>query len=367
MQDPMSKRVQNRLAMAHRVAERFLKAAPAMTFEKMQALLLKLRKGTGDLSVKQIIAALEHLGGWKIEEVVGLLEDPHYHKGHIFLDRNEAFVRQKWTEAKRDEVSALPTHPQLRQVYYTDVSEVAQPHGWGPDVWAFDAHVYRGVPTLRFTSPEGDVFDFMQKPMEDLYKMRTWDLRKWLQGKTKLVEQVSRALAMPTPNQEKAERAPRTRENTGSCPCCFGNYKLKATNQLPKMVLHGFLRPGWGSIQGRCYGVDFPPFELSPEGTQHLHKTLLSRLDNLRDHYAKLKNDEIKSFLEVGGTKTKPTVKTITPETEGARWPARIEREIKNTAQSIESVKQDAHRLERLITNWKPQPLPEPGKSMSVW
>lgn len=52
-------------------------------------------------------------------------------------------------------------------------------------------------------------------------------------------------------------------KNLGTCPACFNEQCLKDG----KMVLHGYRRPGFGWIEGKCFGVEWRPYEVSNEGT----------------------------------------------------------------------------------------------------
>lgn len=63
----------------------------------------------------------------------------------------------------------------------------------------------------------------------------------------------------------QAQKAP----NAGTCAVCGGLFKVKEAVGCGGerwLVLHGYQRPGWGSIHGRCFGADSQPVELSDEG-----------------------------------------------------------------------------------------------------
>lgn len=70
--------------------------------------------------------------------------------------------------------------------------------------------------------------------------------------------------------------------DVGTCACCFGTFVLDRRFEPPRMVLHGYERPGFGYILGRCSGIDFSPYELSAEGT----KFMLSQIEPI---YLRLK------------------------------------------------------------------------------
>ena len=51
---------------------------------------------------------------------------------------------------------------------------------------------------------------------------------------------------------------------SGTCQACFRAQKTRDG----LLVLHGYKRPGYGYIEGRCFGVGFAPFEVSCERTK---------------------------------------------------------------------------------------------------
>jgi len=351
-----------------RVAQRIL-AEREIAPEKMEAILLKLRKKAyGTLGVKQINAALRYLG-WKVEEVIGLEQVHGYGAGKpiIVLDKDPDLNRQKWQEMKDLEVEKLPSHPTRGKRYTMDVSDFGPMEGYGPQYPGFTYREWWGRPAYRYVTPEGKLFDLVAKVAQDLNKVRIeGDFIRWLYGETNLVSDISKAVSLPTPDEEKADRGPRTRENTGSCPCCFGNYKLKGSSgsQHPTIVLHGFKRPGWGQVFGSCYGVNFPPFELSPDGTKHLVKILDERLDGLKEHLQKLRAGRVTElYVPVG-----KTTKKVTLESEGeAAWAKLVSKDESKTEDEMQAVARDLRTLGKLISAWKPQPLPDAGKSLTVW
>lgn len=337
-------------------------AAKELAEDKMLELLAKLRKGaTGSVTAKQMIAALNYLGGWTIEPVIGLKPWDDRLKPDLELAKvnSREWLEGIWQEAKKDEVTTLPSHPAKKR-YTMDVSEIGPVPGYGPETIGFSYRKWFGRDAIRYISPEGKIFDSFPR---DGLKPNVLDhnLNRWLYKETNLVEQVSKRLGKPTPAQEKEDRAPRTRDNTGSCPCCFGNFKLKAKSggQLPEIVLHGFKRPGWGSVQGKCIGTSFPPFELSPEGTKHLIKVLENRTEDLNNYLKRAERGELE-VLYVGtyGRKVVPG---------DASWADDLERAIRNTKSDIGAVAKDLKTLNKLVSEWKEQPLPEEGKSLKVW
>lgn len=98
-------------------------------------------------------------------------------------------------------------------------------------------------------------------------------------------------------------------KNLGTCPCCFRSQK---TIKGAKMVHHGYQRPGHGYIVGDCFGVKFPRYEDSCEGTiayrDYLHgiqqrrEAFLNRLtrnevESLTHSYQEYRLDETGSVI----------------------------------------------------------------------
>lgn len=378
MGKPIVTRVVDRF-LAVRIAQRFSAMAP----EKMKELLLKLRKGAdSSVSMKQLIEALTYLGGWKVEPFVGLVQmhgygtsknDADENKPEFEVEEDAELVKDLWKRVKQDEVQSFPSSPKHGQRYTMDVTD--------PEVWpaggfykndrtGFYFKHYMGWNGLRFTSPEGKVFELLPSKFDvrdnrypNPMKMPIWDIKAWLRKDTKFLEQISNNLGMPTYEDERREKStPRTRDNTGTCPCCFRNIKLKDRgSQHPVIVLHGYQRPGWGSVQGQCIGVDFPPFELSPEGTKHLVKLLKKHLDEQRDWIRKLKSGDVTELYEQGSFRSRK----MTPESEGpARWADLIESRISQAESLAHALDRDIDLLSKLISEWKEQPLPFEGQKV---
>jgi len=338
-----------------------------MAPEKMKELLLKLRKGAdASVSMKQLIEALNYLGGWKVESFVGLVHlDIREDKPNLESDSDPLRIQYLWEKIKADEVQSFPSSPKHGQRYTMDVTPI-KPFGEGRMGFYFKK--YMGSNGLRFTSPEGQVFELLPNKFEaqdnrypNPIKMPIWGLKAWLRKDTKFLEQISNNLGMATYEEERREKTtPRTRNNTGTCPCCFRNIKLKAqSNHHPTIVLHGYQRPGWGSVQGQCIGVAFPPFELSPEGTKHLVKILNRQLDDQKNWLRKLKSGEVAELYEEGAF---GKARKMTPESEGpAQWASLIRVRVNKTESMIQALSRDIDLLSKLISDWKEEPLPFEG------
>lgn len=78
--------------------------------------------------------------------------------------------------------------------------------------------------------------------------------------------------------------------NTGTCQICARNCKLPKG----KISLHGYNRPGHGSINGRCYGAGFEAYEVSCERLRwFVSDVLQARRTHLVDAIARHQSDEL--------------------------------------------------------------------------
>ncbi len=128
-----------------------------------------------------------------------------------------------------------------------------------------------------------------------------------------------------TPRKSKI----RTIENTGTCPCCGRNIKLRYDG---KMVDHGF-RLQYGFRNGMCPGVGELPWEVSPEGKAKMVKAFLHHLTKLREDV---------EFLQCEPDADPRQVQ---------RDLARVESEIRYFTRSVELATKE-------IEAWTKQPLP---------
>jgi hypothetical protein len=344
-------------SIARRVALRF--AAKALKPEKLIELLKKLRKGSATgIKGAELDQVLAHLGGWRIDETKVLepqgglysrKDEPKH-----FTSANEAAVKARWEEAKSNEVKHLPDpeHLKLYSSVFMDVSDVrASDHGF-----TFDYREWRVTTGIRVTSPD-------HKTWEGVMPLQTFlngypsnmGLLKWLRDETSFLKQVSDKLGLDTYEleRENAKKQIPTRENSGTCPVCFRNIKLspRAKNgdkSLPGMVLHGYQRPGTGEVHGNCFGQDWPPFELSKDGTVAYLAAVEKTLGNLTMYLHGLKNGEITSL----------TRRDIEVHPGDHDWGRVLADKIHDVERLINAYKLDQKRLRRAVETWKLAPLP---------
>ena len=336
-----------------------------MTEEKLQAALLKIRKGSvASIKLHQWIEILNSLGGWRVEPAVALISSRGYtdEKDQPQFDTfsDAASAERAYQRMRENFVTSKPTRPELRQRIYT---ELQKPQEASDGRWFVYYREFVGVACYEFTSPEGKtfqltptIFDSYRFEHKKLEPYRLWD---WLKAETKIKEQASNRLGLETHEAERARKTqPKARSGAGTCPCCFRNIKLKERPDRPEMVLHGYQRPGWGQVEGRCFGVGYPPFEISTEGTEHLVKHLEIRIAQTSGFLRKLKGGEITS-LGVAQHRTMRLVEQGDPD-----WEQTLESRIKETERTLTGLQSDIRMLDKLIREWKQQPLPEVGQAV---
>jgi len=329
---------------------------------KLEALLLEVRKkAASSLSLRQTLWVIEAVGGWKTTTHVRLLNMSYTSDKRVdFYARGEeplAKIEAKHAEVKAHEVSAWPTSPRAGADYYLNVSPVAShPSGGGH---YFTCTHLKGIEVLEFVDPAGHAFDLAPEKSDakrdnvSYKKVPAYLFWAWALKESTIVAQANDLLGLG----EHVPSAQRTRENTGSCPACFRNVKLASG----RIVLHGYTRPGWGSIQGSCFGVGFPPYELSPEGT----KALVKHLTTAREEQERLIQD-----LE-GGRVQRLTV----PARQGVRfvypvdpsWDEEVQRVIARARHTVVLLDADVKKAQRLVDGWKLRPLPKEGEAHPVW
>lgn len=124
------------------------------------------------------------------------------------------------------------------------------------------------------------------------------------------------------PSANPRKTPPRTLENTGTCGCCGKNVKM---NEAGELVAHGYTIR-WGFQQGNCFGVGYPPHEVSPKCAQD---------------YLKLLRD---------------TEKTL--ERALDRYGEGFSRDKRMTEAELTNVRWYIKRFDETVTNWKATPLP---------
>lgn len=370
-------------AMAQRVARQF-KAGLALD-ERMKALLLKLRKGAdASLSMGQLIKVLALLGGWRVEEIVGLTQIHYDDHAHALRTEDEAKARAAWENLKKLEVASLPATPKLGGYYVMDLqplkafetpwANARKEHGAEYKLWV-------GTPGYRFTDPEGKVYELLpsrhdfssgmsiqqreqglpEVDVKNLKKrLRLYDLLPWMKEHTTYMAQINQTLGM----EEHVPAAQRTRDNTGTCGVCFRNIKIIRKGEHTFMALHGYNRPGDGFIVGRCPGGDHAPYELSAEATKRVLKDAQAHLDGIEKYLRTLEDPNLQEFDESHFDMGAPA-KVI--RRDYAHWEAALDRHKSSVKYKVAAAKAERDIFNWLVEHWELRALPKEGDKEIDW
>lgn len=357
--------------MAARVALRFAASRPLKP-EKMQELLLKIRKwSVGSLKIKNLVPVFDLLE-WKLEEVpvyepqggLSIKTD----KPIRFQTRNQDVAEDTWKKAKKNEVRALPnvSSTKIGDDYYLDVSEVTTDGTY----WSVTYTHWSVVEGTRLSNSHGKSFN-APKATAQFYEDYVGSHREGLLA-LGLVDEVNKQLGLSeTIEQEKArlKKVPRTRANTGTCPACFGNFKLVPKTKhgkdkaMPGMVLHGYQRPGDGRVEGNCFGQDWPPYELSLEGTKefeaYVEKSIQRQKDAIADFKRDTKSGKIKELYDEYAKR--PLSREHLGELE---WERRVNSIIATYESRLAMTETDLRYVKGKISDWKVRPLPGEGEEI---
>lgn len=363
-----------------RIARELLAARPLKP-EKLVALMQKIRKGAGTYKGSELRQVFDYLGGWTVREIT-LLEPMGKSKNYMeqedrpvqYSNENKANVEGTRQLYKDQEVQELPDVKDLKlhERVYMDVGDIRE----SESSWAKDKEgkpvknywfSYRGWQVVRgteITSPEGVVWTKAISLQEfDNQSPVITGVLKWLKSSTNFLAQLSAKLGLPTFEAEREEKIRQkkipTLENTGTCPCCFGVFKLTpaarkgSDRSLPGMILHGYKRPGDSRVHGECFGRDWPPFELSSEGTVAWIAVLESENQISESYLKRLNAGEVEQIPNLSGTKL--YIKGKIPADE---WERVLRGEIEDTGYRINRVKREIERLEKAVKDWVPAKLP---------
>ncbi len=362
--------------------------APPVLDDKMRAMLMKLRKGAdASVSLPQLLKVLTLLGGWRVEEIVGLVP-LHYEKseGHGLMKyglwrNDEIGARSVYDTLKKLQVDRLPSNPKLGQVFVTELDPFRMQDQGYRKAYGAQYKLWVASPGYRVTDPQGRVFEVLPNrhdvnsgkslgeqdqglPVVDAKHLKkrlvTYDILPWLKKETPYLDQINDLLG----TEAHQPAAPRTRENTGTCGACFHNYKLEHGGgaKLPRIVLHGYKRPGWGHVVGRCSGEDLPPYELSPEATKAELGQLRAMYKSTAEYLARVKAGAITEFSPFFGS---PVVRKS--ELPASVWDLELRNHEKRLTNELNELEDTMRVYEWLVKHWEKRPLPDPGVPEFNW
>ena len=174
-----------------------------------------------------------------------------------------------------------PVHPDAQWRYGKDAQSL--------DLQWKLSGVRKAVRAVRITSPDGDFYDIEDNGKTPPAGVWTWLYKKGIDKKA--AEWMAGSGQNEKDAKKKALKNYSENEYLGTCGVCGNVQKLKGRN----LVLHGYQRPGFGWINGKCFGVGYEPWELSSKAAEDYIKALASKEKTTRSLLAGV--DKQKSFI----------------------------------------------------------------------
>ena len=133
----------------------------------------------------------------------------------------------------------------------------------------------------------------------------------------------------------------------GECQICQRRHILDSRGNL---VLHGYQRPGHGYIVGDCFGVGYPPWEVSSDRLAEWIELLKKRSKQANEDAVKA--SKLTNITINRGSDRNPRMVTLTKGEAG--FEAEIEKRVRNLKQQAQWMADDAKRETQRLKTWKP-------------
>lgn len=151
------------------------------------------------------------------------------------------------------------------------------------------------------------------------------------------------------PSTSPRKTPERTLDHTGSCSCCARNIKYDDEGRI---VDHGY-QVAYNSRHGRCFGVGYPPFEVSAAGAEAFHEHLVDRGRRLADELVNLESGNVPAITDF----SMRTPRTYAQGEEG--YDRTLRSRIAETKGQIRQNAGMQSMFGRKIAAWAPAPLPD--------
>lgn len=144
-------------------------------------------------------------------------------------------------------------------------------------------------------------------------------------------------------------------ENTGTCGACFRNHKLYKNGTL---VQHGYTLGRWGARHNVCFGVGYPPFELSKKATTGWLEELKSEVKEVQEALKRAEGGAFPSTvtLDTGGGIMREF--TIDPSDTSRKAEYVRKKVLSSYRDQLHNINRAMKDVEANLRTWKPMPLP---------
>ncbi len=170
----------------------------------------------------------------------------------------------------------------------------------------------------------------------------------------------SKAMCVLTMEKHNELREYKARDytNTGTCGICNANVKRSTSEVRGGLVLHGYQRPGDGYVHGRCFGVDYPPHELTPEACRDFIPLLERELAGHNEYLRSLLAGEVKKLAKQPPSRFNEWKGKYVCEGE-PEWSRYLESEVGTVRGRIAQTEGYIKHFQEKVANWKLDTLPE--------
>jgi hypothetical protein len=330
--------------------------------EKMRELLTKARKGaTSSFTFSKLVQILDTLG-WEITPIFGWtpLHYPYQDKEHLVTEwtnqnPNDAMVEAMVNRRVRLDEIAVDSLPDARPQTVGEhvIMDVGPMKTGSYGIRYFDRREWVGTEGVKITNPRGEEVEFLpdhhdwdrgEKSVTDSSSFGSSEAWRGIRGMG-IDDDINKALG----TEKHVPAAERTRANTGTCGHCWGNYKLEGG----RFVLHGYKRPRWGYVVGKCRGVGYESLERSPDGAR-------DQLDQLAIYLAAWKKDlsrlESGKVDEIAGYNNR-VVKRGEPS-----FDRLVEDAVRKAKQTVKQIEAEIDLYEKVLSAWRERPMPRSGE-----
>ncbi len=260
----------------------------------------------------------------------------------------------------------VPAHPKEGTVYVSKFEVVnVKPYNDATYMHLWLGTMWLGAKAATLITPSKQTFIVYDEPSAP-GDFASSSFYTWA-GKTSLADDVTALLgdaAKPkTADDEDRERIG-TLETTGFCTICNRRQKMhNLKSKRPLMYDHGYsipsqaLRSGWAPRQGSCYGVGFPPYEVSVAGIDAYLDVLKKAQDTMKAELAELNaNPQTITRLERDGYGYKETRKQIDYTPEHPKWMEVLALEKGRVIKELNSLEDNVQYYTQRRAAWKRVP-----------